>query len=113
VTRIIFLGGRHVRPVRVLEPPPNLWLIGFPALLIFGAYRVFRRGAEDNRDLRPIYAYLLVTVLWVTLTTNLIEIGENDRMRWEIEPLLTIWLGGATATVSSFIFKARRKKMNI
>jgi hypothetical protein len=113
LTRVVFLGGRHVRPVRMLAPPPNLWLIGFPALLIFGTFRVFRRGAEDSRDLRPIYAYLLVTVLWVTLTTNLIEIGENDRMRWEVEPLLTILLGCATATVLRFIFKARREKMNI
>jgi len=36
---------------------------------------------------------MVVTILWVTLATNLIEIGENDRMRWEIEPLLVVLLG--------------------
>jgi hypothetical protein len=34
---------------------------------------------------------MLVTVLWVTAVANLVEIGENDRMRWEIEPFLAIW----------------------
>jgi hypothetical protein len=34
---------------------------------------------------------MLITVLWVTAVANLVEIGENDRMRWEIEPFLAIW----------------------
>ncbi len=46
------------------------------------------RGPEAHR---PLHVYMLVTVLWVTAVSNLVEIGENDRMRWEIEPFLAIW----------------------
>jgi hypothetical protein len=100
LTRYVFLGGAIQRPIRMLAPPANLWLIGFPFLVVFGLISVFRRG-----PLRPVYAYVMVTVVWVTLTTNLIEIGENDRMRWEIEPLLVLLLGGA---ITSFLAIVRR-----
>ena len=38
---------------------------------------------------------MVLTISWVTAITNLVEIGENDRMRWEIEPLLAILFGYA------------------
>ncbi len=95
VTRFVFLGGAVERPIGMLEPPANLWLIVFPALLVYGCFRTFRRDGTKNDRWRPVFAYITVTVAWVTLTTNLIEIGENDRMRWEIEPLLTILLACA------------------
>ena len=81
----------------MLEPPVNLWLLIFPALVGFGLYRVFRGEASE----RPVFAYAVTTILWVTLTSNLIEIGENDRMRWEVEPLLTVLLGSAVMSVYS------------
>jgi hypothetical protein len=97
LTRYLFLGGAIQRPIRMLEPPPNLWLVVFPILVLLGAISVFRRG-----PLRPVYAYMMVTIIWVTLTTNLIEIGENDRMRWEIEPLLCVLLGVVVTSFLSF-----------
>ena len=42
---------------------------------------------------------MVVTIVWVTVTSSLIEIGENDRMRWEVEPLLTLLLATAAAAV--------------
>ena len=81
----------------MLEPPVNLWLLLFPALVGFGVYRVFRGEASQ----RPVFVYTVVTILWVTLTSNLIEIGENDRMRWEVEPLLTVLLASAVMSVYS------------
>ena len=95
LTRTLFLGGPIQRPIRMLEPPVNLWLLLFPALVGFGVYRVFRGETSQ----RPVFAYIVVTILWVTLTSNLIEIGENDRMRWEVEPLLTVLLAVAVAAV--------------
>jgi len=92
LTRFVFLGGSIERPIRMLQPPLNLWLVGFPALVAFGCFLSFRRK-KDGRDWRPVYAYMVVTIVWVTLTTNLIEIGENDRMRWEIEPFLVVLFG--------------------
>ncbi len=97
LTRTLFLGGPIQRPIRMLEPPVNLWLLLFPALVGFGVYRVFRGEASQ----RPVFVYTVVTILWVTLTSNLIEIGENDRMRWEVEPLLTVVLASAVMSVYS------------
>ena len=97
LTRTLFLGGPIQRPIRMLEPPVNLWLLLFPALVGFGVYRVFRGEALQ----RPVFVYTVVTILWVTLTSNLIEIGENDRMRWEVEPLLTVLLASAVMSVYS------------
>jgi hypothetical protein len=83
----------------MLEPPINLWLLGFPALLAFASYRALRGDASRQPDARPVFAFLLVTVVWVTLTSSLIEIGENDRMRWEVEPLLMVLLATAATAV--------------
>ena len=99
LTRTIFRGGPIQRPIRMLEPPINLWLLGFPALLVFAFYRVLRGDASRHPDARPSFAFLLVNVVWVTVTSNLIEIGENDRMRWEVEPLLMVFLASAASAV--------------
>ncbi len=88
LTRYLFLGGRVERPIRMLDPSPNLLLLIFPALLGVGAWSL-RRGPVEHRVL---HAFMLVTVLWVTAVANLVEIGENDRMRWEVEPFLAIWV---------------------
>ena len=83
----------------MFEPPANLWVLGFPALLAFGLYRTLRGNSSGRRDPRPVFAYMLVTIVWVTVTSSLIEIGENDRMRWEVEPLLTVLLATAATAV--------------
>ena len=88
LTRYLFLGGRVERPIRMLDPSPNLLLVIFPLLLGVGVWSL-RRGPREHRAL---HAYMLVTILWVTAVSNLVEIGENDRMRWEIEPFLAIWI---------------------
>jgi hypothetical protein len=108
LTRYVFLGGSIERPIRMLEPPVNLWLLGFPALVAFGLSSVLRRAR-----LRPVYAYIIITILWVTLTANLIEIGENDRMRWEIEPLLVVLLGSAMSSLRSRVRRLRTKTSGV
>jgi hypothetical protein len=107
LTNYLFFGGPIRRPIRMLEPPPNLWLIGFPALVVVGAVIALRRVPEEQTKLRPVYAYVTFTIVWVTLATNLIEIGENDRMRWEIEPLLVLLLGSA---MTSLLGTVKKKK---
>jgi hypothetical protein len=89
LTRFVFLGGQVERPIRIGDPPANLWLALFPMVVVFGVWRVVKTGSAAER---PVLAYILVTVLWLTLATSLIEIGENDRMRWEAEPLILVLL---------------------
>jgi hypothetical protein len=96
LTRYFFLGGRVERPIRMLDPSPNLLLILFPMLLGIGIWSALK-GAKEHRAL---HTFMLVTVLWVTAVANGVEIGENDRMRWEIEPFLAIWAAlAATASL--------------
>ena len=99
LTRTLFRGGPIERPIGMFEPPANLWVLGFPALLAFGLYSTLRGNPSDRRDPRPVFAYMVVTIVWVTVTSSLIEIGENDRMRWEVEPLLTVLLATAATAV--------------
>jgi hypothetical protein len=101
LTRTLFLGGRVERPIRMLDPRPNLLLLLFPALVGVGAWSVW----GGPRERRALHTYMLVTVLWVTAVANGVEIGENDRMRWEIEPFLAIWF----ATLSMGLWKRFRR----
>ena len=86
-TRYLFLGGPIERPIRMFAPPPNLTMLLFPLLLVVAA-----RGRP-----RHLHVYMLFTILWVTAVANLVEIGENDRMRWEVQPFLVV-LGGVAVT---------------
>lgn len=68
-------------------------VVGLVTAVLFGAAGA-RRG---RRALRPVLAYATVTVVWVVLCTSLVEVGENDRMRWEIDALVVALAGGAFA----------------
>ena len=96
-TRYLFWGGPIERPIRMFAPPVNLWLVLFPLVLGLGVLGATREGPGG------VFAYLVLTILWVTAITNLIEIGENDRMRWEIEPFLAILFGYALNHVLLFL----------
>jgi len=101
-TRYLFWGGPVTRPIRMFAPPPNLGLVLFPILLLAGAHAA-RRGSG-------LYAFLLVTIVWVAAVANLIEIGENDRMRWEVEPFLAILLGYTVHRVAGFLRSVRFRR---
>jgi len=96
-TRYLFWGGPIERPIRMLAPPANLWLVLFPLVLGLGALGATREGP------RGVFVYMVLTISWVTAITSLVEIGENDRMRWEIEPLLAILFGYALNRVLLFL----------
>ena len=97
-TQYVFLGGNVERPIRMLAPPPNLWLVLFPALLV-----VALRGQP-----RGPFVFMLVCIVWVSVVTNLVEIGENDRMRWEIEPFLAILFAFAVSRVLLFLRRLKK-----
>ena len=97
-TQYVFLGGNVERPIRMLAPPANLWLVLFPLLLV-----VALRGRP-----RGPFVFMLVCIVWVSAVTNLIEIGENDRMRWEVEPFLAILFAFAVSRALLFLRRLRR-----
>jgi hypothetical protein len=103
LTRYLFLGAQVTRPIRMLDPRPNLFLLVFPLLLGVGIWNAIRAPEAH----RALHVYMLVTVLWVTAVSNLVEIGENDRMRWEIEPFLAIWAGCLSSRLADRLLRAR------
>ena len=101
-TRYLFWGGPIERPIRMFAPPANLWLVFFPLVLGLGALGATREGPKG------VFVYMVLTISWVTAITNLVEIGENDRMRWEIEPLLAILFGYALNRLLLFLRRLKR-----
>ena len=89
-----------------------LWL----AVGLFGiayATRSLLRGARAaarvplaarNRARMALLAFLLGNVLYVSLTANAVELGENQRFRVTIEPL---WLALAAAAIHG-VYRARK-----
>ena len=75
------------RPIRMLTPSVNLFLPLFALLVAWGIYQsIVAKGSE-----RVTFRVMTLTILWVFAVTNFIEIGENDRMRWEVEPYLWVF----------------------
>jgi hypothetical protein len=77
---------------------PNLFFLVFAAAVVFGGLRVWR--SPPDFTVRPVLAYVTVTVLWATAAVNLLEMGENDRLRFEIDPLVLVLLGCAITWVA-------------
>ncbi|HYC22412.1 MAG TPA: hypothetical protein VEI94_06905, partial [Candidatus Bathyarchaeia archaeon] len=88
--RVLFLDGWwKLTPTSSV----NLLYLLYPAVLIFGATRAFTGSAVT----RILHAYMSFTIVWFAASANLIEIGENDRMRFEVDPLAIVLLGSALA----------------
>ena len=64
---------------------PNLLMLIWPACVLFALVRASSRSPE-----RPAFAFIAITLLWVFLLTNLLVLDENDRVRWETDPLLAV-----------------------
>jgi hypothetical protein len=82
VSNGLLLVGAHDRP--------NLFYLLFLAPLVFAALRVVR-GARDA-PMRPLLAYMTVTMLWTAASIVVVEIGENDRMRFDVDPFVIVLL---------------------
>ena len=92
----LFLSGFLGAPA---EDSFNLIFIAYPALLLYGTTKAwFTRGPA-----RAVFAYVALTLTWFILVTNLIEIGENDRMRFEIDPLMLVLLGCMLASLERVV----------
>ncbi len=85
--------------IKLSESLPDIGLFVLAALLAIALYwpaALARGGLEGLRGPRGIAAlFMLFTVAYVSGVVNLLEIGENARIRYEIEPL--IWLLAASA----------------
>jgi hypothetical protein len=103
LTTYVFLGrGSIERPIRMFAPAPNLLLVVIPLLLVVA----FHGARREDSSRSGLLVYMLYSFLWVAVVANMVEIGENDRMRGEVEPFLAAFLGYGTTRVLRF-FRGR------
>jgi hypothetical protein len=70
-----------------------LWL-GLPLVFGFGvAVALGHAGRWLDADGRVLSAFLCLNIAWVACVGNLLELGENNRFRFETDPLSLILLG--------------------
>jgi hypothetical protein len=103
---LLLFQGRPIELSRGNIPANSLYVL-FPALIIFGIIMSARaRKNADFRGVRMVYSYITLTVVWVALITNLLEFGENNRIRFETDPLIVIL---AAAAAQDIINRIRRR----
>lgn len=93
-------------------------LIICPVLFIMGIYRLFlwlkRSGSTLSNDentelsLKITFAYIIFNIFYVTLAGNLVEIGENNRFRFMIDPFYLILFG---YFIDGFLKKYRKSSV--
>jgi len=98
LTKLLFLGSR-IELARGYIPWNSFYIL-FPALIIFGMKKTFMNGGA-----RVPFAYITFTIVWVALITNLLEFGENNRIRFETDPFIVILLAGALQSLYRFVRK--------
>ncbi len=64
---------------------PNLLMLIYPASILFALARASSRSPQ-----RATFAFIAISLLWVFVLTNLLVLDENDRVRFETDPLLAV-----------------------
>jgi hypothetical protein len=70
-------------------------IAGFVTFIICG-WRLLRKGLSGgvwDPGFRPTLLFIYLNVLYVSVVANLVEIGENNRFRFIIDPLILAGLG--------------------
>ncbi len=70
--------------------PGRLYIIGFVLILIFSAGLLIKTPVWGATEITIFF--MLFTIVYVTLASNLIEIGENQRMRYAVDPFFVALL---------------------
>ena len=81
--------------IKKIEMSGVFLVIGIPFLFIYSIVATIK--AFLQKPLNPAYAltllFLCINIVYVTLISNLIELGENYRFRFVIEPFFLTFLG--------------------
>jgi hypothetical protein len=88
---LLFFQGGMIELAKGHVPLNTLYLL-YPLLIFFGIKKGI--GADENR---AIYIFLTWSIVWVAVTTNMIEFGENNRIRFETDPLIAILFASAVS----------------
>ena len=103
LTKLLF-QGRRIELARGYVPWNSLYIL-FPLLVIFGMKKIFVNDNENRTIDRVTFAYITITIIWVALITNLLEFGENNRIRFETDPFIVIVLAAAVQALYRLLRK--------
>ncbi len=67
-------------------------ILFFPLLIIFGIYLTFNKRKFDP-ETRFTVGYMVFTVIYVSVIGILLDVGENNRFRYVIDPFMLILFG--------------------
>jgi hypothetical protein len=84
-------------------------ILGLPAIFLVGVVSALGRGPGRRLDRRQrlLAAWLCFNIAFVAVVGNLLELGENNRFRFETDPLSVCLLGLA---VQGVLDRVRRKR---
>jgi hypothetical protein len=99
LTALLF-QGRRIELAQGYVPWNSLYIL-FPVLIFFGIKKAFSSGEKNQ----IAFAYLTLTIIWVAMITNLLEFGENNRIRFETDPFIVILLAAAVQALYRFLRK--------
>jgi len=67
------------------------WIIaGFVTVIVCGARYLWKNRGQLSEPQSVLMAFMLVNILFVSAAGNLLEIGENNRFRFVVDPFLSI-----------------------
>ena len=89
-----------------------LIVIKFITALVFGLYLLTK--LHGNKQIRNDYTstvlYLFITIVYVSFFSSILDIGENQRFRYNIEPFLVILFGLSINYAVSYYINFKAKK---
>jgi hypothetical protein len=102
-------GHGHRAGAHRLAGADRYWglILGLPAVFLVGLVSALGRGPGRHFDRRQrlLAAWLCFTIAFVAVVGNLLELGENNRFRFETDPLSVCLLG---VTLQSALGLVRR-----
>ena len=82
-------GGKPSLEVDTSLPLIVAWLVFLPAAYLI-ARRWFLQGDPGTRSASIVLGFMLLTILYVYLTSTMLELGENYRYKFLIEPMFLV-----------------------
>jgi hypothetical protein len=94
------------------------WIVaGFVTVIVCGVARLWQDRAQLAKPPNGLMLFMLFNILFVSAVGNLMDIGENNRFRFVIDPFLLVlfifFLRIGISKLSVWKRRTARMKMNV